>query len=79
MKKTVKSIVTLLMVIAAVPGLVIGASGVIYELFGPSGYDKFLNLLYIHLTLGQIQLIGLISILAAGLLFLLRWVLFKDE
>ena len=66
------------MVIAAIPGFLIGGSGVIYELFGSNGYDKFLNLLHIHLTLGQIQLIGLISFIAAGLLFLLRWVFFKD-
>ena len=44
MKKSVKSIITLFMVIAAIPGFLIGGSGVIYELFGSNGYDKFLNL-----------------------------------
>lgn len=78
MKISAKSIVKLLTMIAAIPGLAIGFSGVIYELFGSSGYDKFLNLLHVHLTLGQLQLIGLISFLTAGLLFLLGRVLFKD-
>lgn len=71
----IKFVITLAMIISALPWILIGISGVIYELFGPSGYDKFLILLNIKLTLGQIQLIGLISFIVSVIIFLLIRVL----
>lgn len=60
-----------LMCFSAIPMLIIGLSGVIYELFGPKGYERFLRLFHIRLSLGQIQLIGMISSVVTLLLFLI--------
>ena len=65
------------LIIVASPWLLIGLSGIIYELFGPVGYERMLNLLHVKLTLGQIQLIGLISFVVTIILVLIRRVMIK--
>ena len=66
------------MMIAALPWLLIGISGIVFELFGSVGYEKFLRVFHIDLTLGQVQLIGLISFAVTILLFLIRRALPKE-
>lgn len=72
MKDFIRSFLFYLNVATLVPVLIIGLTGIIDEIFGPTGYEKFLLKLKIPWTYNQIWLIGFVFSIISIIIYVIR-------